>query len=208
MIKKILLTCAALIACNLFSVEANEGFYVGGFGGANFLHLDSMRAHSHKLHVDPKVGYTVGGTAGYAFGYGIRTEAEILYTRNKIKCSNHQLFESDSGALNRIKNRAAGRLSTWTYMGNLLYDIPTGMGFTPFLGFGLGYIQQKATWRIRSLQHKVRFNKKETGFAWQFITGVAYPLCENVDVSVEYRLFKGHQHMIDHRVGIGLRNFF
>ena len=70
------LAAAALVAAPLAAnaqVTPMPGFYIGALGGVNFLHMPTLGSTSEK------VGFAVGGVAGYDF-VGPRVElAEVQY---------------------------------------------------------------------------------------------------------------------------------
>lgn len=173
----------------------------------------------NKLEFD--VGYALGGFGGYKFCGGFRVEGEISYRYNKLKkvkfgCDNidfasasdvdvdcngsYRSYSSGSygsydsyGSGSHHKNK--GHLKAWSYMVNAYYDIPAGWdcySILPYIGFGLGYSQQK-------LKTPHICEAKKNGFAWQVMLGLDYVIDCNMDVALEYRFHKGKaEHFYNH----------
>jgi len=161
----------------------NSSFYVGGFGGANF--VQTTKDHGFKPKFD--TGYVLAASIGYRWEYNLRFEFEYGYRRNQSKRHSHR------------------HLTTNSYLFNGFWDIPwcNDWNLKPFLGAGIGYAKQRA-----STRHGHGLGSKK-GFAWQLIAGVAYPICDIADVSIEYRFFKGRaNHIFNHAVGAGLKYYF
>lgn len=189
--KKLLFSVSALLGFSVFTnadAACCENFYVGALGGADWSRTDNHN-HGHHHHHDSKVGGILGATVGYRWGdccgcglNGLRTEAEFAYRANK--------HHHEDGGHRRVR--------TTSILANVLYDIQTCYCFTPFLGAGIGYANT-------SKSHEEGHHQK--GFAWQLIAGVSYPLCDCIDVDLEYHYFvpkKSHHHTL----ALGARYFF
>lgn len=180
--KKLILMLAALLAIALPKVaqadffdfccdsEGVEGFYLTGDAGLNFLHYK----HKHTT-IDFKPGWLVGAHAGYRWCMGVRTEAELTYRYNRSKTFKEEGFP---------KVHIGGHLRTWSFMGNILYDIPLCWCITPYIGAGIGYDSTKI---------KACKNGSENGFAWQIIAGGLYPIDECMEMGLEYVFHKGKE---------------
>ena len=84
-----LLATAALGAALGASMPAEaEGLYVGAFGGVSILEDSDLSVDnaglSYDVEVDSDTGWALGGTLGYVFDFGLRTEAELAYRRNDL----------------------------------------------------------------------------------------------------------------------------
>ncbi len=55
-----------------------SNFYVGGFGGINF--VNSAKRNDTRIDLD--TGYVVGASLGYSFSYFFRLEGEVAYREN------------------------------------------------------------------------------------------------------------------------------
>ena len=110
-------------------------------------------------------GWDGDAVIGYDFG-GFRLEAEAAYKRAKVDLD---------------KTGIGGSASALSFMLNGLLDFGADDGLQGFVGGGVGVSRAK-------LANDV-VNDSDTGFAWQAIAGVRYPLTNNVDVSLKYRFF-------------------
>lgn len=192
--KKIILAITAAIAFITPAAMQAEGFYAGAIGGLNFIQDDVKH-----LDLDYDAGYQVGIVGGYAWCNGIRTEAEISYRRNKL---DHIKYRTEEG---RYKSHhLCAHTRSFAYMANVLYDISTPWEITPFIGAGIGYADEHTRFSFNDLHVK----GSKHGFAYQAIAGAAYPICDNVDLSLEYRFFKGQEDLYNHSLALGLKRFF
>lgn len=180
-------TTTSHATCNTL---CRQGWYIGGFGGANFMDVDK----DNGISIDMETGYYAGGCIGYKFSSPLRLEGEVAYRRNNFDKAK---FEGDKYGL-------SGNLTTWTYMANLYYDFDMGCAFTPYLGVGAGYADTKGTVKIEDVKGKGR----DDGFAYQGIAGVSYALCENVDLGLEYRYLGEKKNVRDHSVGLSIKQYF
>src|SRR5579872_2838493 len=109
-----------------------RGVYVTFEGGAGWLHRMAVRCAHGTRHssLGTKTGYGLGGAVGYAFGNGVRLEAEVPYRSN------------GAGALvaGSTSEPISGSVSSVALMFNALYDIAAvRVGrFTPYVGAGVG----------------------------------------------------------------------
>ncbi|EQB15003.1 hypothetical protein L288_00595, partial [Sphingobium quisquiliarum P25] len=110
-------------------------------------------------------GWDGDAVIGYDFG-GFRLEAEAAYKRAKVDLD---------------KTGIGGSASALSFMLNGLLDFGADDGLQGFVGGGVGVSRAK-------LANDV-VNDSDTGFAWQAIAGVRYPLTNNLDVSLKYRFF-------------------
>lgn len=217
--KRLLAILATIVAVvSLKSVQADpwEGYYVGGFGGANFIQTNKKN-HGHKNSYN--TGYDVGGFIGYRWCEGLRLEGEISYRNNQHK--NRKSSNEGSGRRNK------GHLETVAYMANALYEIDLSCWdccgcdtweIVPYLGGGIGYSQQKQDRRCNNDCNFDDFGnprsgsskkKWKGGFAWQLIAGAAYEISPCMDVSLEYRFFNGHEKKLyNHSVGLAAKYHF
>jgi len=113
--------------------------------------------------IDYHKGYDVDANIGYDFG-GFRLEAEAAYKRAKIDLD---------------KTGFGGAASALSFMLNGLLDFGPDDGLQGFVGGGVGVSRGKVASDI--------VNDSDTGFAWQALAGVRYPVTNNVDVSLKYR---------------------
>lgn len=209
-----------------------QGLYLSAFGAADFP-SDSHHSHKHSSssgsgHFNRHekgldTGYFVAGAVGYRLCEGWRGEVEGGYHHNSRKKHHH-----DSSSSDHFNNRRRhGDVNTWSVMFNGYYDIQTCWCVKPFVGVGIGYADSEHKRHGRhhgsssssngcdtcvgsSSSHHHRKHHDKNGFAWQLIAGVAYPICDCWEVSLQYRYFNptyvSRLHYND--VGIGLAYAF
>src|SRR5262249_53984481 len=110
--------------------------------------------------VKGKSGWTIDAAVGRTFGGNVRGEGELLYSDADQKSSD-------------------GRIKVIAGLANGYYDFDTGTKLRPFVGAGVGIAQVKLDGGP--------FHDDDTGFAYQFQTGVAYPINERLSAQVAYR---------------------
>lgn len=187
------------------SVKAMEmpfdlnGFYVSGNASCNFLSHD--REHGAKVTFDP--GYFLAPAIGYRFCNGFRVEGEFGYRHN---CLKRLKFYGTSF-------HVSGKFETYSGLANVYYDLPMCWCLKPYIGAGIGYAYTKATvhgdgYYSGSSSSSSRGHR--SGFAWQVIAGVAYPICENIDLAVEYRFFRNERicRVQNNDIGASVRYYF
>ncbi len=201
-----------------------EGFYIGGYGGVNFLSTDIKFRHedgsSSRLKFN--TGYVGAASLGYRFSSNIRLEFEYSYRSNK----NSKHFEHDKVELedneveledNEVelehcrRNRLQGQFWSNSYLVNIYYDLPwcNDWFLTPYVGAGIGYAAQHTKAKVNLDEFFSSSSAKKNGFAWQVIVGVAYPIGDSLDMFVDYRFNEGKaDHVYNQNVGAGLRFYF
>jgi opacity protein-like surface antigen len=167
-------------------------FYAKIFSGANFLQNTSIDDNNSTY----QTGYIVAGSLGYRWGSGMRLEAEYAFRRNAIR-KIHFFVEGFS---------EDGHYQASSYMANLLWDLPLsswGCAFgniQPFIGAGIGYDFQQ----MHASNSLFIFSQKWNHFSWQLMTGLAYPIFCNTEITLEYTFHQGGSHFNNHSVGVGL----
>lgn len=176
--------------------EDQTGFYIGGFGGANFIST-SRDCGQNRRHFD--TGYVFSASLGYRWCHNVRFEFEYAYRNNKGR-------HSDSA----VSGSTRKHFTQNAYMFNGFYDIAmcNDWCLKPFVGAGIGYAQSRNG--NHNFDSAVSYNRnKRNGFAWQIIAGLAYPICDEVDLSLEYRFFKSRERRLyNNDVGVGLKYYF
>lgn len=201
--KKIFFATCALFSLSVSAISAQccEPFlgcgdwYIGGFGGANWVNYNGSHHGSHHKY---KVGYVAGGEIGYRWENGFRVEGEVSYRQNDHK-RHHNSGQSGSHHAKK----------TTAYMANGIYqfELDCLFGFDIFGGAGLGYANTQHNHHDRT-ENRNR-HRKHNGFAWQLIAGVAYPICENFDIDLEYRFFdETNSKFYNSSVDVGLKYYF
>ena len=187
----------ALLAASLFaapavaSAQVVDGPYVAGgagFSQPNNTKLTTPPGYTGRLS-GSNAGYEAFVSGGYGFGNGLRAEAEILGFGNDQNLS----FNTPGGtATGKTTQNAIG------VMVNGLYDIDLGMGFTPYVGAGAGYLGVQ----YRGLNAQTAGATCGVGFvcyykgnsgtngapAIQGIVGVSFPVNPHLSITLDYRL--------------------
>jgi len=210
---KYLFIIAALITTSVI-VHANEGFYVDGTAGANF--LDSS---DKDVKIDFDTGYLVSGSLGYKFSNGLRVEGEIGYRRNNLNqikiplIREEYIINSEEGvkliSSNTIREKfnVHGHLETISFLGHLLYELQLTECINPYIGAGAGYaLQSIYVKHIEGIPVKVHGH--QNGFAWDLLGGVVYSICENIDLDLQYRYFRSQGNQTDNTIAAGIKYFF
>jgi opacity protein-like surface antigen len=164
---------AATLSCLAGAAQA-QNFYVGGYGAVNYTH-DGNANGNEKMIYD--LGYGVGAVGGYAMGNGLRLEGEIAYRANGVD------------TLDGVS--VGGDMSSWAFMGNVLYDFNTQSSIRPHIGGGLGVA--RATIESGGLEYS------DTVFAAQFIVGGDYMVSPDLALTLDFR----HMRTQDLALGAG-----
>jgi opacity protein-like surface antigen len=185
------------------------GLYVGGGGGVNwmsdvgrrpdFLATTGFIIPADLFAVEAAVGGVAFANAGWAFGNGLRLEAEINYRSN-----NADSVRTAYAAFPTTNDSRTGRISSESLMANVLYDIGSTKGWPVYLtvGGGVGYASVKyddvgvrALDRVGGYQI-IKLNDTVDGFAWQYIVGATVPIhaMPGLELSAEYHHFSTTGH--------------
>ena len=178
---------AGLFVCSL-SVSAfagDPGFYAGVNAGLIVPSDVKLSSPGVSFDVSRKVGYSIGGAAGYDFGTNVRAEAEISYKANdtsELKNGNNVTgYNSTISALN--------------FMANAFYDIHElhSYGVMPYAGGGVGVARLSNSNGVlvggRDSGTLAGGTSSDTVFAYQAGAGVAYEVSSKVTMDVGYRYF-------------------
>ncbi len=180
----------------------NAHFYLGAIGSANY--LEAKKANEIKVNFH--TGYALTGLVGYKLCNGVRFEGEYTFRKNRIDKARVDAYGTSHGFHGYIK--------TSSFMGNLLWDLPVEKWecnlhkFQPYVGVGIGYDYGKIAWGL----HRV----SGWNYSWQLMAGVAYPITDRLDASVEYKFhrmkdlydFHNARELYDNSIGIGLKYRF
>ncbi|WP_029008542.1 OmpA family protein [Azospirillum halopraeferens] len=158
---------------------AAEGFYIGAGGGLNWTRDADFREATTGFEDDVEfdMGGAVSLSAGYKSAMGLRGELEFNWR-----------WSNDIDKVNGISPGAFGvdgDISSLAFMGNVLYDIETGTGFTPYIGVGAGIARVK----LDLDSPAGSFKDHDWTFAYQGIAGVAYNFTNNLALTADYRYF-------------------
>ena len=179
--RKYLLAAAAAVAFATPAMARDHSPYVGVEGGLMLVEdmefdlRSSTTTTDAFLTVDHKRGFDVDVVAGQDFG-AFRAELELGWKR-----ASHKDYRfADSTGLDVVNGD--GNTRVLSLMGNGLFDFGGDDGqLRGFLGGGAGVARTRLS---TDGAHASR-----TGFAYQAIAGVAFPVSTNVEVGLKYRFF-------------------
>ena len=149
-----------------------DGLYIAGGVGVNAMGNTKITAEGSSLSLRaPKVGIDGFASVGYGYGNGFRAELELL------GISNNAHFGSSP--------RVGGNNNVLGGMVNGLYDFTTDLGFSPYLGLGVGYVG------VQEIGYSAFGESLKSGylgsFAAQAIVGASVPVAPNLALTVDYR---------------------
>lgn len=168
-----------------------EGAYISlGAGWNVLLDSDTRSPVGVTNEIDFDDGFAGTGAVGYATGTGWRGELEVGYRDNDVDAI------SGVGAAAPF----TGDFSTWSIMGNLLYDFNTGWALTPYLGAGVGMARISADNVGTVLTTSI--NESDSVIAYQGIAGLSYALTPRLDLDLSYRFFGTDDPDFESRAGV------
>jgi OOP family OmpA-OmpF porin len=193
------LAIIAVLASTAMATPAlarNDAWYIGVEGGGMIVEKADLRINGATLaQSKQKKGFDVDGIIGYDFG-PFRLEGEAGYKQAILKSISTQ-GNADS----------YGRTSVLSFMVNGLLDFGSDDGLSGFVGGGAGVGRVKlGNYGIRGSGQIV--DDSDTGFAYQAIAGVRYPVTTNVDVGLKYRFFNENKVDLVNDNGVGSRTRF
>lgn len=189
--KKTLVACALLVssplvlADDIYLFDQGPGFiYVTGGGGvAGMLNDDWSHTADNVAVQQPSSKTTTVGTVNGAIGYGfgdLPVRLELAYRWfGEAKYTWDQLFtEAPYGNGEAKINSQAGLF-------NLYVDWRNNSKFTPFIGGGVGYYNNRSTFSEGSNESDTHTNN---GLAWAVMAGVKYVIGPNweLDLRADY----------------------
>lgn len=129
-----------------------------------YVRADAGATFQDEINETPKVkgktGWTVDAAVGRQFDSHFRAEGELLYSDDKAKVGD-------------------GRIKVVAGLANAYYDFDTGTKLRPFIGAGVGIGQVKLDGGSA--------DGDDTGFAYQLLTGIAYPINDKFSAQIGYR---------------------
>ena len=141
-------------------------------------------------HKDSVWGLRLAAGASTPVTYGkLRTELEFGWN-DDAKDSHNSSFKGPSTPT-PYSYKLENKLSVYSAMINVYYDIDTGTNFTPYIGAGLGmaHLKNKLTVSASSGSVSLALSDKEeeNHFAWNLGLGMNYALTDNVSLDLGYR---------------------
>ncbi|MCW5737220.1 MAG: outer membrane beta-barrel protein, partial [Enhydrobacter sp.] len=172
MIKKVLVTAAALVALPALAQAQSlqyPGFYAGIEGGGTWMFNNNVTTPFGQTGtMYPQIGWAAGGMIGYDF-VGPRVELEGIY-RNNMATVGSGTFNAFGASKDDIG-----------ILANILYDFNAGGKIVPYIGAGAGI----AFVRTSALNTAT----DTTQFAYQAILGVGYNIDPMFRVNVDARYY-------------------
>ena len=191
-------TAAAALALAV-PAQAAGNFYVGVFGGANWVKDHSFSvattptasADTLSWATDGDSGWIVGGAVGMSLNQlmgGLRAEVEVAYRENQVD----GLWVSNVTTPTTVSSGALDiDHSTFSVMANLWYDFDVG-GISPYIGGGIGWAETELEGAyLGGAVSPAPFSFSDSGFAWQLGAGVNFDVSPNIKLGVGYRYFEG-----------------
>ena len=189
--------CATALALGLAPAQASgpdEGYehhrqwYVSLYGGwaralDHKFDFVSNAGASFAYTVSHDDGYTVGGAVGILLTKNVRLELDIAHSKFDYGNNYHSL--GFTGQNER------GSMDLTTVMANIWFD--TNLGFvSPYVGGGVGFGTASGDLTISNGSGR-QFSGDDTGWAFQFGTGLRFPISSNIELDVGYRV----KHVVD-----------
>ncbi|NGY03471.1 OmpA family protein [Solimonas terrae] len=156
-----------------------------------------------------KGGIGGGGTVGYLFDGGLRTELDFTYSQADWD----RITLTDTVGNSVTSSTDSAKLKAMRAMANAWYDIDFGSWVVPYLGGGVGY--------QRSEVSSSGSDDSDSGFAWQLGGGLGFLLSDRITLSLDYRYVDAGNPQYgtadggklktsyqSHNVGLGLRYAF
>ena len=163
----LLAAAAALALTGAAAADTPAGFYLDLGAGGNWLQDFESQ--------DFDTGYYAGGTAGYKLDNGLKFEFEVAYRSNDFD------FVFGQTAL----FRGTGTVTSFSLMGNMLYDIDLGPGYSLSLGGGVG------TARI-GFDAAPFLDDRDWVFAFQGLAELEAMVSDDVGIFAGYNYFEAN----------------
>jgi opacity protein-like surface antigen len=164
--KNILLACAAALALSCGAAQADNS-YISILGGPTW---------------DPALN--VGGTThgmDTGFNFGLRAGTYLSdWNLPNISVEADGLFNQST-----YKGIANARLQSSSYMGDLIYHLPTNSPFELYGGAGLGLVNT-------NIDNGAGNHGGSAVLGWQLLGGVDYRLNDMTGLFIEYRYQNAH----------------
>ena len=178
-----------------------SGIYMTAFGGIN----GGYDINCKKFGTIR--GYYAGMNIGKNIFSRLRIEEEIIWQGNKVTS-----FHFGSVELDKVR----GYINIWSLMTNLVFDFKFPHPGNPFIGGGIGYtyVHGRGKGELTQMngnffiEKQVKSKFLKSGFVWQVIAGLNFPICHNLSISLEYRFFKIGSYISNHKIGLSLAKFF
>lgn len=163
--RNVILASAAALLLGITGAKADT--YVSVLGGPTF--APGLNVNGTKQGMD--TGFNVGARVGTSLDRwdmpNLSVEADGLFSQSTYKASNNARLQSSS------------------YMGNLVYHLPTDSAFGVYGGAGLGAVHT-------NIDNGLGNHGGSTVLGWQAIGGVEYRASDQASLFAEYRYQDAH----------------
>lgn len=196
---------------------ADEGFYAGIIGGANWVSVN----HHHHHRGDNNAGYLVGCDFGYTLCNNFSAEGEFVYRHNDtdhVRWNNkwgHDNHHAKGGNHHKKGHKGHGDLKGYSVMANVRYDVPIDCCFTPYVRGGIGWARTKfhASGHHWDQQNNCKgdhwgHHNSKNGFAWQVGAGLSFPVYCNTVLDVGYNFLRAQKEINNNSFVAALRYMF
>ncbi|MCP3054311.1 outer membrane protein [Aurantimonas marianensis] len=167
----------------LVPVEIGNGWYLRGDVSYDFDSDVSVEGGS-RAEMKFENGYDLGAGVGYRFTDFFRTDVTARYST----------FDVDFGPAAAYRYALSSDAESWELMANAYVDLGTFVGFTPYLGGGVGAMQvdygiscTSGTLACAAIPGASYTDTKDWRFAYSLMAGVAYDVTQNVALDIGYR---------------------
>lgn len=167
---------------------SDTGWYLSIFGGAYFADSieadDGSPAFGQYFDFDSDMGWTIGAAVGAQLTENFRGEVELSTGMVDLTGVTISGF---ADPINDFSSPLADGSASATYLlANVWFDIPTGSGFTPYIGGGLGAAYVKATGTLPAPLND-EIDLEGWGWAYQVGAGVKVDVADNIALDLGYR---------------------
>lgn len=189
--------CLSLVPTAALAQSEPKGFYVTIYGQQSNIGSSSSWTESGAqgagtgLRAEFGSGLGFGGDFGYRYGNGWAAEVEWNYRR-------HSLDTLSQGGTNVARD---GDFASNTLLINGLRRFPTTSAWTPYLGAGIGWVQEIDIDIKPSAGGAERGYSTSGKFAAQIIAGVEYALTPQWRLTADARWLRVGSVQMDNSVG-------
>ena len=214
---KLLAGAAMVLACAATGAQAQEGWYGAVDLGYHIPREFNMSSSNNAANGQPyswdfnqKKDWAGFARLGYQLNPHWRVELELGYRGGDVDSIRGANNQAVVGLCTPGITRTAaapncgspdGDITSWTVMGNLLYDFMPDSVINPFVGAGIGanHIKVDAVGQFANVPNvtpataiqNLTIDDQDTGFAYQFLAGLAWKATDQLRVDLTYRYLAG-----------------
>jgi len=132
--------------------------------------------------MDFDTGWAALGTVGYGFEKNWRVEFEVGYRSNDVDAFFADVYSVSAVAKDSTPNYnlRTAEFDEWTFMANVIYDVPLTDKLDLNIGVGAGA-------DFADFDDNSSVSDDDWNFAYQAIVGLSYALNDRLDVTLTYR---------------------